>query len=179
MKNLCLQPLDVAQQSQLAAILGSEFPNSSSGSVSGVSVASSSTSGIGSTRASSSASSKYEEDFKREEEVWWYSISYFLPPVLSCFFFFSVPFLYRFLWLVLFRYQPQMFNCESFPFFKMISKRFSNENFGCKYPWGHLIQVWFWTASHLVFLFSMRYWFEELRYFLPKPNLFCLFGLNV
>ncbi|XP_065064035.1 kinesin light chain-like isoform X3 [Rhopilema esculentum] len=61
-------PLDTAQQSQLAAILGSDFPNNSAPSLSGVSVSSSSSSGIGTSRASSS-SSKHEDDHQKDDEV--------------------------------------------------------------------------------------------------------------
>ena len=69
------QPLDTAQQSQLAAILGSDFPNSSAASLSGVSVASTSSSGIGTSRASSS-SSKHEDDTHKEDEVFTRSKSF-------------------------------------------------------------------------------------------------------
>ena len=60
--------MDTTQQTQLAAILGSDFPNSGATSLSGVSVGSSGSSGIGTSRTSSSAS-KHEEDVRRDEEV--------------------------------------------------------------------------------------------------------------
>ena len=59
----------MVQQSQLAAILGSDFPNNSAASISGVSVGSSSSSGIGTSRASSASSKCDEETTQREDEV--------------------------------------------------------------------------------------------------------------
>ena len=59
----------MVQQSQLAAILGSDFPSNSAASISGVSVGSSSSSGIGTSRASSASSKCDEETSQREDEV--------------------------------------------------------------------------------------------------------------
>eukprot|EP00112_Aurelia_sp_Birch-Aquarium-sp1_P006673 Seg1731.9 transcript_id=Seg1731.9/GoldUCD/mRNA.D3Y31 product="Kinesin light chain" protein_id=Seg1731.9/GoldUCD/D3Y31 len=61
-------PLDTVHQSQLAAILGSDFPSNSAASISGVSVGSSSSSGIGTSRASSASSKCDEETSQREDE---------------------------------------------------------------------------------------------------------------